>query len=346
MAPPSTTTAVEESDWAIDLPSEVWALVAEHRGVVGACQLRRVNKASRAGCDEYLSGLPGLVVCGGRASAGGSVRDVLRLDLATMRWEPMPALVTGRRLHACCAVRGALVVLGGVIGGRRTSSVEILSSEEGGAFVELPPLSCGGIEGAAAIVVDESDSAAGQVLLLGGWDGSGLVSTVQLVDLATGACAPQSNLLHPRCTSASRRLLDGRIVCAGGFGGESSSAELWGPPEQGAADAPWIWRELPAMSADRSCCSGCVMSDGRFAVLGGFTTSCEALAFDGDAHWDPLPPMHETRAHFALTQPPRTPARWRSPPPPSRKMPTGPSTSPARCGPSSPKNEASSGRVR
>jgi hypothetical protein len=47
------------------------------------------------------------------------------------------------------------------------------------------------------------------------------------------------------------------------------------------------------------------MSDGRFAVLGGIstdntpTTSCEVLVVDGDAHWEPLPPMHEARAYFA-----------------------------------------------
>jgi hypothetical protein len=47
------------------------------------------------------------------------------------------------------------------------------------------------------------------------------------------------------------------------------------------------------------------MSDGRFAVLGGLSngvpaTSCEALAIDdGDAHWAPLPPMHEARYQFA-----------------------------------------------
>jgi hypothetical protein len=47
------------------------------------------------------------------------------------------------------------------------------------------------------------------------------------------------------------------------------------------------------------------MSDGRFAVLGGIsngahTASCEAPAFDdGDAHWEPLSPTHDSRAHFA-----------------------------------------------
>jgi hypothetical protein len=66
-------------------------------------------------------------------------------------------------------VRGKLVVLAGETAeGDVTSSVERLSSaEDGGAFVDLPPLSCGGINGAAAVAVD---SAAGQVLLLGGVD--------------------------------------------------------------------------------------------------------------------------------------------------------------------------------
>jgi hypothetical protein len=304
MAPPNTRA---RANWAVErataLP-EVWALVAKHRGVLGARRLMRVCRAARAGANEFLRTLPGLVVCGGN-TGGERVSDVWRLDLATLRWEPVPALVTPRSSHACCAVRGALVVLGGFTQeGGRTSSVEMLSSsEEGGAFVDLPPLSRGGIRAAAAIAVEESDSAAGQVLLLGGTeDDSGAVSTVQLVDLATGACAQQPGLLHQRYLPAAGRLPDGRIVCAGGLGGEESSdmsAEVWEPPEQVASDTAWTWRELPAMNDGRWGCCGCVMSDGRFAVLGGSTSSCEALLVDGDANWTPLPPMHDARRLFA-----------------------------------------------
>jgi hypothetical protein len=58
------------------------------------------------------------------------------------------------------------------------------------------------------------------------------------------------------------------------------------------------------MSVGRGDCSGCVLSDGRFAVLGGYSTgactsSCEALTLDGDEHWSPLSPMRDTRANFA-----------------------------------------------
>jgi hypothetical protein len=283
---PQPRATPEASDWATSrataLP-EIWTLVAEHSGVVGAWRLTGVCVAAREGAKVWLRTLPGLVVCGG---AGARRSDVCRLDLATMRWEAMPALVTGRYNHACCAVRGALVVLGGRTpggGGLTSSSVEMLSSseEEGAAFADLPRLSCGRIYGAAAVAVDESDSAAGQVLLLGGGDANGpLLSTVQLLDLATGERASQNNLLHPRYLQAAGRLPDGRVVCAGGITlGGFQSAEVWGPPEQGGTDAAWSWTELPAMSAGRWGCCGCVMSDGRFAVLGGVsngvpTASC------------------------------------------------------------------------
>ena len=66
--PPITRRARRE--WAIShvfaLP-EMWAIVAEHSGVVGAFRLKRVCKAARVGSKEWLRTLSGLVVCGGRA---------------------------------------------------------------------------------------------------------------------------------------------------------------------------------------------------------------------------------------------------------------------------------------
>jgi hypothetical protein len=313
MAHPPNTRA--RANWAVDratgLP-EVWALVAAHLWLVGAWRLMRVCKAAQVGAREFLSTLPGLVVCGGYSGGAGGVRDgVWRLDLATLRWGGMPGLVTPRSYHSCCTVRGNLVVLGGSTrGGSFTSSVEMVSStEEGAFFVDLPPLSCGAIGGAAAIAVEESDSAAGQVLLLGGaMQGVGVVSTVRLVDLATSVCTPgRPDMLRSRCYFAAAGLLGGGIVCAGGYSSDNqSAAEMWGPPVQGALDAAWTWRHLPAMSVARYGCSGCVMSDGRFAVLGGWrgfggiTSSCEALAIgDDDEHWVPLLPMHDPRAYFS-----------------------------------------------
>jgi hypothetical protein len=321
MAPTPSTTRAEADSWAVDRAVsllEVWALVAAFSGLVGAWRLLGVCRAARAGAKEFLGTLPRLMVCGGYKTGGGGGRmsEVWGLDLATMRWEAMPALLRARFSHACCVVRGALVVLGGLtprvgvppgIGAPQlpTSGVEMLSKGEG-AFVELPPLSCGAIYGMVALAVDESHSALGQVLLLGGRNQEGTrTSSVWLVDLATGVCTPQADLPHARSHFAAARLPDGGIACTGGTGGLSTAAaEMWGAPKQGSLDVARTFRELPAMSVGRSCCRGCVLSDGRFTVLGGFgndafTSSCEALTLGGDEHWSPLPPMHDSRAHFA-----------------------------------------------
>jgi hypothetical protein len=206
-------------------------------------------------------------------------------------------------------VRGALVVIGGVVprvGVTQgldvpTSRVEMLS-KGAEAFVELPPLSCGAIYSAAAIAVDES-RAAGQVLLLGGRNQDGMAtSSVRLVDLATGVSTPQADLLHARSYFTAARLPHGGIICAGGI--DRTTAEICEQPVQDALGAAWTGRELPAMSVRRDGCSGCMLTDDRFAVLGGYSTSgstssCEALTLGDDGHWSPLPPMHDTRGIFA-----------------------------------------------
>jgi len=168
------------------------------------------------------------------------------------------------------------------------------------AFVEISPLSCGASFGAAVIAVDKTHSASGQVLLLGGGNQySWATSSVRLVDLATGVCTLQADLLN----FEAARLLDGGIIWAKGIGG-LSTVEMWAAPVQGALEAAWTWRGLPAMSVGRGGCSGCLLSDGRFAVLcgystGSYTSSCEALTLGDDEHWAPLPPMRDSREYFA-----------------------------------------------
>jgi hypothetical protein len=93
---------------------EMCYIVASHSGFVGAWRLAGVCRGARAGAKGWLRTLSRLVVCGGQ-----NLEDMLypsevwRLDLWELRWERMPDLVTGRVGHACCAARGAVVVLGG-----------------------------------------------------------------------------------------------------------------------------------------------------------------------------------------------------------------------------------------
>ena len=94
------------------------------------------------------------------------------------------------------------------------------SEAEEHTFADLPPLSCGPRSCSIALPIDESESAEGQVLLLGGCGEDfaplDVASRVVKVDLATGACTPHPPLLYERVDFAAAQLPDGRIVCAGG----------------------------------------------------------------------------------------------------------------------------------
>jgi hypothetical protein len=307
-APHHTTPA---ANWAIShvlaLP-ELWAIVAEHSGVVEAWRLTGVCVAARVGAKEWLRTLPELVVCGGSITGGEAeiTSDVWRLDLGELRWERTPDLTLGRAQQACCAVRGGVVVLGGLLEAEDgesqseeapvelTASVEILGfdSEAGESIFVLPPLSCGPNQGSVALAIEESESELEQVLLIGGFNEDGTPSSaVHRVDLAT---APQPLLLSQQgrlvgCSAA--RLADGRIVCVGRNidGDFDGTAQVLEPPEQGSSsEASWQWRYLPDIGVERYFDRGCVLSDGRFAALGGrdndgaITAACEALPMDGN----------------------------------------------------------------
>jgi hypothetical protein len=235
-------------------------------------------------------------------------------------------------------VRKSIVVLGGFAGEQAeiddSVSMETLgfgSSEAGENIFEImPPLSCDPIYNHAAVVIDESESDRGQVLLIGGSDDEGGSSAVRKVDLATGVCIAQPSLLCPQghivddCCMAGR-LPDGRVVCVGNTRSaydtsedESSQEEedvenhtiaqvLEPPPHEAPSEASWRWRALPGTSVfHANGGAGCVLSDGRFAVFGGIdasdttSSSCEALTLDSDGErWDVLSPMHEPRRRFA-----------------------------------------------
>jgi hypothetical protein len=207
---------------------EFWTLVAEHSGVAGAWRLTGGCKAAREGAKVWLRTLPGLVVCGGYTGTVVEEKmtsEVWRLDLGELRWERMSSLTCGRADHACCAVRGGVVVLGGDVEAeddeserdeeeepqqleQLTASVEIFGfysseteeSNRPSASVVRPheQLRCGR---------DRGQSELGQVLLIGGRKEDGTPSSaVHKVDLAIGVCTPQPPLLFQRACLACRGL--------------------------------------------------------------------------------------------------------------------------------------------
>jgi hypothetical protein len=277
--------------------------VAADGGVQGGARGGEVLAANPAGAGGVR-----------RVCYGERVHAAWRLDLGELRWERMSGLEVTRQGHACCAVRGDVVVLAGQSneeGEGGVATVEVLrrdSKAEERTFADLPPLSCGPRSHFIALPIDESVSAEGEVLLLGGCGEGGrtidVASRVLKVDLATGACTPYPPLRYGRWGFAAARLPDGRVVCAGGVHQAGITAEVLEPPEQRSPDGLRRRRELPHVSVQRFRAAGCVLSDGRFAVFGGMDgnyvglVSCEVLSLDGDERWEPLPPMREARIAF------------------------------------------------
>jgi|AntAceMinimDraft_5_1070358.scaffolds.fasta_scaffold93819_1 hypothetical protein len=130
---------------------------------------------------------------------------------------------------------------------------------------------------------------AGQVLLLWGENDYGEHSSTGLhVDLASNVCMPQG---LPSSTSEMVAQQYASLTVAS-YAQETRTHTLLrmcGKPASGASHVARIWTPIPALSAGRADSYGCVMTDGRFAVLGGhttglYTTSCEALMVDKDEH--------------------------------------------------------------
>jgi hypothetical protein len=96
-----------------------------------------------------------------------------------------------------------------------------------------------------------------------------------------------------RCGAVGGLLAGGRVIVAGGeyydYAGANilATAELWDPVTN-------VWTELPPMATARKHAAGCVLPDGRFAVVGGHNDSGDTKR-DGEVYdsarneWTPLP---------------------------------------------------------
>jgi hypothetical protein len=85
MAGPTTRARASRVIDRVTALPEIWFLVALHLGLVGAWRLMLVCKAARVGVKDFLKTLPGLVVSGGHSTGRGTVEQVWRLDLSTLR---------------------------------------------------------------------------------------------------------------------------------------------------------------------------------------------------------------------------------------------------------------------
>jgi len=193
----------------------VWALISDSVGFMGAQRLMRSCVAANKGAREYLEKLPHLVVYGGYMEYDGILptprsRKVWGLDPLTLRWNERAELLVGRSHHACCEVRGRVVILSGCVeewrsGDPGPATVEMCGDDD--VFHRFPSLSAGhlcAMPGTVAVEIVETDSESGQVLLIGGWSPDIVaLRTVYAVDIATGQCTPQPSMIHARAHCAA-----------------------------------------------------------------------------------------------------------------------------------------------
>lgn len=148
-----------------------------------------------------------------------------------------------------------------VIGGRRGASVLSNSIDvfdpATRAFRQLGEMTTGRALARPVVLAD------GRVLIVGGSTSIASGVTYELIDVPSGRVTPAGTPVRNRLGHTATRLLDGRVLIAGGV--EDSSAEIW-DPATGAA------RPVAArMSNPRDGHTATLLADGRVLLVGGFT---------------------------------------------------------------------------
>lgn len=198
--------------------------------------------------------------CGG--SGGGDATGPAHVDSTTY------AMAVGRAEHTVTSLgNGDLLIVGGVgTGGSPLGSTEVLDASLVGS--STPPLATAGSLAVARARHTATLLASGNVVAIGGASTGAIeefTPNAATPSLGAWATAPVATLATPRRRHAAVRLLDGRVLVAGGedaFGVALASCELY--VSAGAPVAP----AAPLGTARRDH-TATLLPDGRVLVTGG-----------------------------------------------------------------------------
>lgn len=252
-----------------------------------------------------------VLVIGGRGP-DGPLASVERYDPATGRWTTVAPLATPRVDHTATVLHNGRVL---VVGGAATAG-------DGGwlATTELydptterwtpgPPLATARAGHTATRI---SDSAVnpnpprarwvdGEVLVVGGVNGTGALTTAERYDPVKDTWTPAGTLSTVREGHSATPLVNGQVLVAGGAAGGAdapalATAERYDPQTD-------EWRPAAPMAIARAGHAAVEMNFGQVVVIGGsgrgegggdLLASVEGYEFASD-RWYPLPPLAVAR---------------------------------------------------
>eukprot|EP01047_Picozoa_sp_COSAG01_P052523 COSAG01_NODE_5531_length_4203_cov_8.341618_2_plen_521_part_00 len=286
------------------------AYILRSLSVVALWRLRRVSRSFRRWGTEALAAMPRPMVVGGKTGSFEEgyeqTQRVTALDMASLRWSSdiaVPSLPQPRAQHAMCGLPGGQITLvGGVAddgdGGHddmRADGYAYRWRPGSNSWEALPSMSTPRRDAIAVALND------GRVLVAGGIDNNYILLASAEVLAADGsswsAVAP---MRATRYGAVGGLLPGGGVIVAGGAKDDPgddpdvqtidedclATAELWDPVTN-------VWTELTPMTTARLHAAGCVLPDGRFAVVGG--TNDDGSQRDGEVYdcarneWTPLP---------------------------------------------------------
>jgi len=209
-------------------------------------------------------------------------------DPATDTWSLPKQMQHGRYFHAMVKLLdGRVLVLGGCTSDpclAGTTEVEVFDPHSGRFTTLSSHMNIHRICFSATLLKD------GRVLVAGGYNPSGVLSSDETYDPATDGWAVNAPMPHPHVLHASALLNDGRVLIAGGdcfVELPCADAELFDPSNA-------TWRSAGKMSAPRSAPATILLRSGEVLIAGG-------LSYSGTL-WQKLPTCEAfdpVRAKFA-----------------------------------------------
>jgi hypothetical protein len=284
------------------------AYILRSLSVVVLWRLRRVSRSFRRWGTEALAAMPWPIVAGGQIRPGvGGYQDsragftarVAALDMASLRWSSgiaVPSLGEPRARHAMCGLPGGQIILvGGVNDDEMAADMECRWRPGSNSWEALPRMSTPR-EDAVAVALGD-----GRVLVAGGFDHDKIDLASAEVLAADGSGWSAVAPMHTARYGAVGGLLPGgQVIVAGGAKDDPDEAAEEEDEDYLATAELWdaetnVWTELPSMTKARKHAAGCVLPDGRFAVVGGCSAAGDSLYSDGEVYdcarneWTPLP---------------------------------------------------------